>query len=102
MTLSDLYEALDWTHFAEANLTQSSREALLDCALYLKACENDGCNWKGVREMSGIEHAICEYCGGAIDYDREAQAVFRSRLGDVWPQVEDWMAQQHLVARVDK
>jgi len=97
-TLADLYASLDWTAFKE-DLSDKSRQALIDCALYMRACASETCNWKGVRQDDGIEYPACPYCGGPLVDDNEAREIFRRRLGDVWIQVVCWLQTQGLVVK---
>lgn len=102
MTLADLYPTLDWSTFEE-DISDQSKQGLLDCALYMRACASDTCNWKGVREDSGMEYSACAYCGGPLVDDHEAREQFRKRLGNVWIQVLGWLKAQGLVVNgVDK
>jgi|TARA_R110002110_G_scaffold216287_2_gene430301 hypothetical protein len=97
-TLNDLFRSLDWSDFKE-DLQDGSRQALLDCAMYMKSCNGKGCNWKGVRTDDGVEYFNCPYCGGPISDDIEAQKIFQKRLGDVWFQVLRWLKAQGLVGQ---
>lgn len=95
-TLDDLFRSLDWSDFRE-DLKDGSRQALLDCAMYMRACASEECNWKGIRLDNGTLYASCPYCGGSLKSDQEARKVFQQRLGGVWNQVEKWMRLQGLV-----
>lgn len=97
-TLSDLFDSLDWTG-VEEDLTDKSKQALLDCAMYMRGCASEECNWKGIRLDNGSPYTACPYCGGSLKSDQEARQVFRNRLGVVWDQVEKWMQTQGLVSQ---
>lgn len=95
-TLNDLFNSLDWETFQE-ELSDKSKQALLDCAMYMRQCASEECNWKGIRLDSGAPYTSCPYCGGRLKSDPDARKVFQDRLGDVWPQVLNWMKTQGLV-----
>ena len=52
VTFADLYDALEWSDFRE-RISENSRQALLDCAMYLRSCQSEACDWKGVRRDDG-------------------------------------------------
>jgi nicotinic acid phosphoribosyltransferase len=97
-TLNDLFDSLDWAG-VEEDLTDKSKQALLDCAMYMQSCAKEDCNWKGVRLDTGDPYTSCPYCDGALKSDEEARRVFRDRLLGVWPQVVSWMSSQGLATQ---
>tara|TARA_R100000234_G_scaffold96684_1_gene64998 strand:- start:3792 stop:4118 length:327 start_codon:yes stop_codon:yes gene_type:complete len=95
-TLADLYGDLDWSDFAES-ISDNSRQALLDCAMYLRSCQSEGCDWKGVRRDDGEPYLSCPQCGSVILPDSEGAEVFRRRLGPVWVQAMQWLKEKGLL-----
>lgn len=95
-TLEDLYDSLEWSDFHE-DIPDRSKQALLDCAMYMRQCAKESCNWKGIRLDNGTPYSACPYCGGSLKSDPDARKVFQERLGPVWPQVVSWMSSQSLI-----
>ena len=92
MTLKNLYDRLD---FGTLDIPEKSKTALLDLALYLKACNR--CEWKGVRDPDGEEYMMCPLCHGEVTTDAEGQKIFRDQLGPVWDQVLKVLEKENLI-----